>query len=78
MEGPGPRSTRPLIEVDDLVKDFGGLRAIDHCSLAVQEGTITGLIGPNGAGKTTLFNVVTGFYQPDSGHVYLDDQDVTG
>ncbi|MGH7071777.1 MAG: ABC transporter ATP-binding protein, partial [Acetobacteraceae bacterium] len=78
MEAVAPTPTRPLLEVEDLVKDFGGLRAIDHCSLAVQQGTITGLIGPNGAGKTTLFNVITGFYQPDSGHVTLDGQDVTG
>jgi branched-chain amino acid transport system ATP-binding protein len=78
METPAPRPARPLLEAEDLVKNFGGLRAIDHCSLSVEEGTITGLIGPNGAGKTTLFNVITGFFQPDAGHVYLDGQDVTG
>ncbi|MGH7121138.1 MAG: ABC transporter ATP-binding protein [Acetobacteraceae bacterium] len=78
MEAIAPEPTRPLLEVENLVKDFGGLRAIDHCSLSVQQGTITGLIGPNGAGKTTLFNVITGFYQPDSGRVVLDGQDVTG
>jgi branched-chain amino acid transport system ATP-binding protein len=67
-----------LLEVRRLVKDFEGLRAVDHCSFSVREGTITGLIGPNGAGKTTLFNVITGFYQPDSGQVLLGGEDVTG
>jgi branched-chain amino acid transport system ATP-binding protein len=67
----------PLLEVRDLVKSFGGLRAIDHCSLEVRPGTITGLIGPNGAGKTTLFNMITGFIAPDSGRVRFRGQDIT-
>ncbi|HET6620191.1 MAG TPA: ABC transporter ATP-binding protein [Dongiaceae bacterium] len=67
-----------ILEVRDLVKSFGGLRAIDHCSLGVREGTITGLIGPNGAGKTTLFNLITGFIKPDAGQVLADGQDITG
>jgi branched-chain amino acid transport system ATP-binding protein len=72
-----PAEKPPVLEVRDLVKNFGGLRAIDHCSLSVREGTITGLIGPNGAGKTTLFNLVTGFFQPDSGRVLADGKDIT-
>ncbi len=72
-----PAQKAPVLEVRDLVKNFGGLRAIDHCSLSVREGTITGLIGPNGAGKTTLFNLITGFLQPDSGRVLADGQDIT-
>jgi branched-chain amino acid transport system ATP-binding protein len=68
---------RNILEVRDLVKHFGGLRAIDHCSLAVREGTITGLIGPNGAGKTTLFNLITGFLTPDAGQVLAEGEDIT-
>jgi branched-chain amino acid transport system ATP-binding protein len=67
-----------LLEVHDLVKTFGGLTVLDQCSFAVRRGTITGLIGPNGAGKTTLFNVLTGFYKPDSGQVLFKGQDITG
>jgi len=68
---------QPLLQVRDLLKNFGGLRAIDHCTLDVQPGTITGLIGPNGAGKTTLFNIITGFIQPDAGRVFFRGRDVT-
>jgi branched-chain amino acid transport system ATP-binding protein len=68
----------PILEVRDLVKSFGGLRAVDRCSFRVGEGRITGLIGPNGAGKTTLFNLITGFLHPDAGRVLFRGQDVTG
>ncbi|HEX7001261.1 MAG TPA: ABC transporter ATP-binding protein [Trueperaceae bacterium] len=67
-----------LLSIRGLVKDFGGLRAVNHCSFDVRAGTITGLIGPNGAGKTTLFSLVSGFHQPDSGTVLLKGEDVTG
>jgi branched-chain amino acid transport system ATP-binding protein len=77
MEAAQPGNATGLLEVHDLVKDFGGLRAIDHCSFSVREGTITGLIGPNGAGKTTTFNVIAGFFRPDAGRVTLDGQDIT-
>jgi branched-chain amino acid transport system ATP-binding protein len=66
------------LSVRELVKDFGGLRAVDRCSLDVQRGTITGLIGPNGAGKTTLFNLITGFYKPDGGLVIFRGENITG
>jgi len=67
-----------MIEVRDVVKRFGGLVAVDHCSLTVERGTITGLIGPNGAGKSTLFNIIAGFLHPDGGTIRLNGEDVTG
>ena len=58
-----------VLEVDGLTKRFGGVAAVDGCSLAVAEGTVTALIGPNGSGKTTLFNLITGYLRADSGSV---------
>ena len=58
-----------LLEVRSVTKAFEGLKAVNECSLAVREGTITGLIGPNGAGKTTLFNLITGFLKPTAGEI---------
>ncbi len=67
-----------MIVVENLHKHFGGVRAVNGASLSIQPKTITGLIGPNGAGKTTLFNVIAGLYQPTSGKVTLDGEDITG
>ena len=58
-----------LLEIGGLTKRFGGIVAVNGCSLGVREGTITALIGPNGSGKTTLFNLVTGYLPADSGTV---------
>lgn len=65
-----------IIEIRDVVKDFGGIRAVNHCSFQVQSGTITGLIGPNGAGKTTLFNLITGFLPCTSGQILFEGKRV--
>lgn len=67
-----------LLDVRGLVKDFGGLRAVDGCTFTVEQGSITSLIGPNGAGKTTVFNIVNGIVAPTSGQVLLDDDDLVG
>lgn len=67
-----------MIRVDTISKAFGGLRAVDGCSLSIAPGSITGLIGPNGAGKSTLFDIMAGFQRPDSGRVWLGDRDITG
>ncbi len=67
-----------MIRVDDVSRHFGGLKAVDHVSLEIAAGSITGLIGPNGAGKTTLFNTIAGLYAPTGGRVFLDDEDITG
>lgn len=62
----------------DLEKNFGGIKAVDGCSLKVEQGSITGLIGPNGAGKTTLFNLITGFYAPDGGEIWFSGERIGG
>lgn len=66
-----------LLTVENLTKEFGGVRAVAEVSFAVEAGTIHSLIGPNGAGKTTLFNLVTGVYTPTAGRVTLDGKDLT-
>ncbi|MCB9992349.1 MAG: ABC transporter ATP-binding protein [Hyphomicrobiaceae bacterium] len=70
--------TNKLLEVQSVGKRFGGLAAVNNCSLFVEEGSVTGLIGPNGAGKTTLFNMVAGNFPPTSGQIFFDGEDVTG
>ncbi|HEX6108960.1 MAG TPA: ABC transporter ATP-binding protein [Ktedonobacteraceae bacterium] len=65
-----------MLEVQNISKAFGGVHALDTCSLTVEQGTITGLIGPNGSGKTTMFNVITGYEKVDSGSVRLSGQTI--
>jgi ABC-type branched-subunit amino acid transport system ATPase component len=67
-----------LLEVSGLCKTFGRLAAVNDCSFAVDEGSITALIGPNGSGKTTVFNLVTGYLRADSGTVHFDGQATGG
>jgi branched-chain amino acid transport system ATP-binding protein len=69
---------RPVLEVEDVVKRFGGIRAVDGASLDVAPGSVTALIGPNGAGKTTVFNVVTGVFKPSSGTVRFAGRPIVG
>lgn len=65
-----------MLSVENITKAFGGIRAVDDCTMAVERGTITGLIGPNGSGKTTLFNLITGFYPPDSGVIRFNSHQI--
>lgn len=66
------------LSVENLTKDFVGLRALDSISLKLERGEILGLIGPNGSGKTTLIHVVTGFLKPTYGRIQVGDVDITG
>jgi branched-chain amino acid transport system ATP-binding protein len=68
----------PLLEVSELSKRFGGVRAVDGVDFHAEQGEIVGVIGPNGAGKTTLFNVVTGFYPADEGVMRFDGHRLNG
>jgi ABC-type branched-subunit amino acid transport system ATPase component len=74
----GPRPEDVILEVRDLRKAFGGVRAVDGCAFAVPRGRISGLIGPNGSGKTTTFNLLTGIVTPDGGQVIYRGEDIAG
>jgi branched-chain amino acid transport system ATP-binding protein len=67
-----------VLRLERICKSFGGLRVLQDVNLALEQDEIIGLIGPNGAGKSTLFNIITSFYKPDRGDVYLLGQKVTG
>ena len=75
---PNVTAGRPLLEMQAVVMQFGGLRALDQVNLSVMPGTIHGLIGPNGSGKSTTMNVLTGIYTPTSGDVMFEGQPITG
>ena len=70
--------TAPILQVSNLVRRFGALRAVDGVSFAVASGSITGLIGPNGAGKTTLFGMIAGGIQPQGGEIRFGGRLITG
>jgi neutral amino acid transport system ATP-binding protein len=67
-----------LLEIKGLSKSFGGIQAVQDCSLSVDEGSIVSLIGPNGAGKTTVFNLITGLLPIDSGQIFFDGRKING
>jgi len=67
-----------LLEVRNVSKYFGGVRANNDVTFSVEPGIVLGLIGPNGAGKTTLFNCITGFYPPTHGDVFFDGRRING
>lgn len=71
-------ASEPILKVQGLSKNFGGLRAVHNIDLELHPGDLAGLIGPNGAGKTTVFNLITGVYVPTSGNVVFNGQEIGG
>jgi branched-chain amino acid transport system ATP-binding protein len=67
-----------LLDIQNVSKHFGGLKAVDQVDLTIEKGQIYGLIGPNGAGKSTLFNCVAGSFAPTSGRILYNGEDITG
>jgi ABC-type branched-subunit amino acid transport system ATPase component len=65
-----------MLEIKNLTKQFGGIKAVQDVSFDVADGSITALVGPNGAGKTTIFHLVSGVYRADSGSIQFEDQDL--
>jgi branched-chain amino acid transport system ATP-binding protein len=70
--------TQPMLSVQDVTVQFGGVRVLDGIDLDVRAGEIRGLIGPNGAGKTTLLNVISGIHAPQTGKIFLDGEPIGG
>jgi branched-chain amino acid transport system ATP-binding protein len=68
----------PLLHVEKMTHDFGGLRAVRDYDLDIEPGQVRGLIGPNGAGKTTIFNLITGIYRPTEGDIRFDGREIIG
>ncbi len=67
-----------FLEIDQLSMQFGGLVAVNNVSLNIEKGEIHGLIGPNGSGKTTIFNVLSGYYKPTGGKIFLEGKEISG
>ena len=66
-----------MIEIRNVSKHFGCIKAVENVTLDIHKGSITGLIGPNGAGKTTLFNIIAGFYSPDFGEIIFEGENIS-
>ena len=67
-----------ILHEREVEKGFGGILAVDRCSIAVDQGEIVGLIGPNGAGKSTFFDLISGFVQPDAGSIAFRGEEIVG
>lgn len=73
-----PMSDVPVLKAENLVKIYGKRRVVNEVSIHIRQGEIVGLLGPNGAGKTTTFYMIVGMIRPNSGRIFLADQDITG
>lgn len=71
-------NSTPLLQLDSVGINFGGLRAVDDLNLSIKKGDVVGLIGPNGAGKTTVFNLITGVYKPTDGVIRWKGEPISG
>lgn len=78
MSQPVDAPARPILEIRNVSKRFGGIQAVDNASLSIEPGIVTGVIGPNGSGKSTLFNLITGIDRPDTGQVMFAGRDIAG
>jgi len=65
-----------LFKVENLSISFGGLKAVDDVSFEVEKNSIFSIIGPNGSGKTTIFNLISGIYKPDTGRIFLENENL--
>jgi branched-chain amino acid transport system ATP-binding protein len=72
-----PRMEPTVLKIEELTTDYGPIRAVDHVSLEVPEGSVTAVLGANGAGKTSLLRTITGLVRPTSGHVKVEGEDIT-
>ena len=66
-----------MIKVENITKKYGGYVAVDNMSFEIKEGEIVGFLGPNGAGKTTTMSIITGYIEPNSGHVEINGYHVS-
>lgn len=65
------------LQIQNLVKEFDGVKAVDHLSFEIEENSIAALVGPNGSGKTTVFNLISGFLKPDRGKIFFNEEEIT-
>ncbi len=73
-----PNSSKPIIRIEGVCKNFGGVQAVDNVSLDIMQGEFFALVGPSGCGKTTLLRMLAGFETPDAGRILIDGRDMTG
>jgi branched-chain amino acid transport system ATP-binding protein len=71
------KNNMPLLRLENITKQFGGLIAVNQVNLEVETGQFLGIVGPNGSGKTSLFNLISGVFYPDEGNIFFEGRDIT-